>query len=457
MTDSVLIIGAGIAGLTAAEKIADAGARAVVIDRQPVVGGRLAATMTSPQAIGDRAEGQAVPLFESLDANERIEVLTNTTLGAIDGRAGSFDVELVERARFVTDACTRCKNCHTVCPVVLPNEFDAGLTFRKAIYTPMQTTYPSAWAVDIENCLNTPPNYLPCNRCVSVCDDQAIHFDQPLETRHRRHVGAIIVATGMSIGDGSAFADLGYGKYPDIVTSAELQRLLESPGPTGGYATRPSNEEYPESILLVLDEPSPFSLYIAASQAQQLLDQDIGEISVLALSQPASKDAATRLKETTGIEVHWGAALAVADSDDDQLAVSFEDFAAGKLVHGRYDLVVLYVDVLPSPGLEELTTLLDVPLGDDGYVAVAEGQEIATACPGILVVGCAAGPRTIRDSMANAAAAADVAVRELSPRVLGEPADKPGKVAPGDGTDGSGDVELRAQIERLLNALIDRV
>jgi len=456
MTESVLVIGAGIAGLTAAQKIAEAGARAIVIDRQPIIGGRLAATMTAPAAIGDRAEGAPVPLFEALEANDRIEILTNTTLDKVEGHAGSFDVELVERARFVTDACTRCKNCHAVCPVVRPNEFDAGLTFRKAIYTPMLTTYPSAWAIDIDSCLNTPPNYLPCNRCVTVCDDNAIDFSQPMTTAHRRHVGAIIVASGMGTGDGRDFDELGYGAFPDVVTSAEMQRLLESPGPTGGFATRPSNEEYPESVLLVLDDPSPFSLYIAASQAKQLLDQDIDNIAVLALSQPTGKEAAEELTTRTGISVHWGAALAVADSGDGRLAASFEDFDATKLVRGVYDMVVLYVDLHAAEGITELAKTLDLPLNDEGYVSVVDGQGVVTSSPGVLVIGCAAGPRTIKSSMEDAAAAANIAVAELSPRVAagneGEPAQSASTPPPS-----LGDGELRAQIEHLLHALITRV
>ena len=284
MSDAVLIVGAGIAGLTAAQHVADAGAKAIVVERQPVVGGKLAAPMTAAKSMGSRAEGEATPLLDALAANDNIEILTNATLEALEGRAGNFSATIRERARFVTDECTRCKLCHAVCPVVVPNEFDVGLTFRKAIYTPMIKTLPEAWAINIDDCLNTPPNYLPCNRCVEVCDDNAIHFDQALDKVHEKHVVAVILAPGMQIESGEDYEELGYGIHPDVVTSAEMQRLLESPGPTGGFATRPSNEEYPEKVLLVLDDPSPFGLYIVASQAKQLLEQDIPYVSVLVLS-----------------------------------------------------------------------------------------------------------------------------------------------------------------------------
>ena len=453
MTDSILIVGGGIAGLTAAQRVADAGAQAVVVERQAIVGGKLAAPMTEALAIGNRAEGESVPLYDALSENENIEIITNATLESIDGRAGNFTVSIRERARFVTDACTRCKLCHAVCPVVLPNEFDAGLTFRKAIYTPMLKTLPEAWAIDIEGCLNTPPNYLPCNRCVEVCEDDAIHFDQALETIHDRHVGAVILAPGMTIGTGEGFEELGYGAHPDIVTSAELQRLLESPGPTGGYASKPSDEEYPERILLVLDDPSPFALYIVASQAQQLIDQYIEHVTVLVLSQPTSADAATQLTEKTGIEVHWGAAFNVDPKSDDGIGASFEDFTEKKYVKKNFDMIVLCVDVEPPTGLDVLASTTGIAIGKDGYFEVsgANGQSVETSHPGIYVAGCGSGPKNISDSIGGAKAATDAALAQLNPILLDSESDMASQQSATPPEE-----DMRAQIEKLLHALINQ-
>ena len=451
MTDSVLVVGGGIAGLTAAQRIAAAGAHAIVVERQAIVGGKLAAPMTEALAIGNRAEGESVPLFDALSENDNIEIITDATLESVDGRAGNFTVSIRERARFVTDACTRCKLCHGVCPVVLPNEFDAGLTFRKAIYTPMLTTLPEAWAIDIENCLNTPPNYLPCNRCIEVCDDDAIHFDQPLETIHEKHVGAIILAPGMTVGTGEGFEELGYGAHPDIVTSTELQRLLESPGPTGGYASKPSDEEYPDRILLVLDDPSPFALYIVASQAQQLIEQDIEQVAVLVLSQPTSADAAQQLTDKTGIQAHWGAAFSADPESEDGISVSFEDFTEKKYVQKNFDMVVLCVDVEPPSGLDMLASTADIGVKEDGYFEVsgANGQGIETSQAGIYVAGCGSGPKNIRDSIGEAKAATDAALAQLNPMLLDGDSDAATQQP-------AADDDMRAQIEKLLHALINQ-
>jgi len=458
MTDSILIIGGGIAGLHAALECANAGARATVVERGPIVGGRLAATMTAADAIGDRAEGLRTPLFEALAENDRIEILTQATVESIDGRPGNFTVGIRERARFVTDACTRCKLCRAVCPVVLSNEFDAGLTFRKAIFTPMGETYPEPYVIDIENCLNTPPNYLPCNRCVQACEDDAIHFDVPLETMHERHVGAIVLAPGFQVEDGTRYQELGYGTHPDILTSAELQRLLESPGPTGGYASKPSNEEYPESVLLVLDEPSHFALYIVASQVHQLLEQDVDTVAVLVLSPLSDADSYREVQEMaarSGVQVRWGASFQVKPTPEDTLDVSYEDLSSRQFTQENYGMVVLCTDVEPPAGIRELATTCGVELTSSGYVQVSgtNGSGVGTSRPGVYVAGCASGPRNIRESIEAAKSAAGSALAELDPRQLDQEAQAAGPGSTAAAVPVPPD-EMRAKIEQLLYALI---
>ncbi len=461
MTDSILIVGGGIAGLHAATECANRGARAIVVEQGPVVGGKLAAPMTEAAAIGDRAEGVGTPLFEALADNENIEIITLASLENIEGRPGNFSVSIRERARFVTDACTRCKLCRAVCPVVMPNEFDAGLTYRKAIYTPMGETLPGAWVIDIQNCLNTPPNYLPCNRCIEVCDDDAIHFNLPLDTIHERQVGAMILAPGFRIEGGENFAELGYGAHPDIVMSAELQRLLESPGPTGGYASKPSNEEYPDSVLLVLDNPSHFALYIVASQVHQLLEQDVGTVAVLVLSQPTTNgdfSEVTKLVEQTGVQVHWGTMFKVDPTPENTLNVSYEDFSEKRLVQDSYDMVVLCSDVHPADGMAELAQTAGIDITDGGYIAVSEtnGSGVATSQPGIFVAGCGSGPKNIKTSITDAQAAASAALASLDPRLLETDVAQQEVAANPAATLVASPDDMRKQIEQLLYALINR-
>jgi heterodisulfide reductase subunit A len=296
---------------------------------------------------------------------------------------------------------------------------------------------------------------------VEVCEDNAIHFDVPLDTVHERQVGAVILAPGFQVQDGTAFNELGFGSHPDILMSAELQRLLESPGPTGGYASKPSNEEYPESVLLVLDNLSQFGLYIVASQAHQLLEQDVESVSVLVLSQLTGEseyEEVQELAQKTGVQVRWGAMLKIDPTAENTLDVSFEDFSTKKYVSQTYDMVVLCSDVEAPDGLKELTETADIELADNGYISVstANGTGVATSQPGIFVAGCASGAKNIKDSIADAHSAAGCALEQLDPRMLDAdavPEQAIGKTAAA--TQVSPD-DMRSQIEQLLYALISR-
>ena len=460
MTDTILIVGAGVAGLHAATICAEAGARTIVVEREPVVGGRLAAAMSGDEAIGNRAEGAAIPSLESIASNENIELLPIASFEALDGRPGNFTARIRQKARFVTDACTECGLCRAVCPVVLANEFDAGLTYRKAIYAPLPETLPAEWVIDIDNCLNTPPNYLPCNRCIDACEDDAIHFDAPLETVQERPVGAVILASGFRLAEQGNLESLGYGSHPDIVTSAELQRLLESPGPTGGYATRPSNEEYPDSVLLVLDSVSAYALYVVASQVNQLLAQDVGRVALLLLAPPPKADSladAERLIEEAGIEVRHGAMLKVAAEEGSDVEVSFEDTGTRQFVRETWDMVALCSDVQPSEGTDRLAKIVGAELDDSGYL---NGEPV----PGVSIAGCAAGPINIKETLESAERAAAAALDCLDPRLLNEgyvpseaeqpaPADESADASAGESAE---DDDKRRQIESALYALLGK-
>ncbi|MGI9262396.1 MAG: hypothetical protein ACR2QR_10200, partial [Woeseiaceae bacterium] len=191
----------------------------------------------------------------------------------------------------------------------------------------------------------------------------------------------------------------------------------------------------------------------AASQAQQLIEQDIEEVAVLVLSQPTSAEAGEQLTEKTGIQVHWGAAFNVDPDADDGIGVSFEDFNEKTYVRKNVDMVVLYVDVSPPAELTKLAQAADVDITDDGYLSVSDsnGQSVATSQAGVYVAGCGSGPKNIRDSIADARAAGDAALAQLNPILLDvEGANVQHESPPPP------DEEMRAQIEKLLHALIDR-
>ncbi len=455
MTDSILIVGGGVAGLSAAKACVEAGARAVVVERDAIVGGKLAALMTQPAAGDGEGAGASVPRLEELRAANDVEILTLSDVQGIEGGPGNFTVEIRERARFVTDACTLCNHCRPVCPVVRPNDHDAGLTYRKAIYAPLADSLPQEFVIDIDACLNTPPNYLPCNQCTEVCDDDAIHFDVPLERQHRKHVAAVILATGFAASTADLSDSSGYGKHPDIVTTAELERLLMSPGPSGGFAAKPSNEDYPNSVLFILDALEPHAVQTVASQIERLIAQDIGRIAVLVTDQPGTAAAAVECLPA-GLSVSYGLLRKVEPQPDQRLMVTFADFSSSRIPEEAYDLVVVQAAVEPADGLDALAEVMGCDIDAAGFVARPDPESAAaTSRDGVYVAGAARGGVHLAEACEDARTAAAAALSNLDPRLL-----KAGTAAVASEeqdveTDTLAAEELRQRFERALFAMLE--
>ncbi len=231
-SDTVLVIGGGIAGIQAALDLANAGARVVLVERSPVIGGVMAYLDKNFPTL-DCSICIEAPKIGEVIRHPNIEVLTLAEVVGVRGRPGDYEVEILVRPRFVTDACTKCGRCSEVCPVAVPFEVDGGLSLRKAVFLPFPQAEPGTYVIDAEACLNDPPRYMPCDRCLLACEAGAIDFTMAPRVVRRR-VAAIIVATGFRLMDPRRLPQYGYGVYPDVLTSLEFERLLNSSGPTGG-------------------------------------------------------------------------------------------------------------------------------------------------------------------------------------------------------------------------------
>jgi heterodisulfide reductase subunit A len=290
MSDSVLIIGGGVAGVQAALDLAEAGAKVILVEKSPSIGGKMAALDKNFPTL-DCSVCIEAPKLSEVGEHPNIEVVNNAEVVKVEGEAGDFRITMRQKAGFVTSECTRCGECEPVCPVVMPNEFDAAMASRKAVYTPFPQAVPGAYVVDIEHCLNEPPNYWPCHRCAEVCPPQCIDFSMPLESTLTREAGSIIVASGFDLMDASLLRKYGYGASPDVLTAMEFERLLTSAGPSGGEIIRPSDGRHPKSILFVLCVGSRdrnyfrycsrFCCMYSIKEAFQALDHGVKDVSVL--------------------------------------------------------------------------------------------------------------------------------------------------------------------------------
>ena len=179
----------------------------------------------------------------------RIELLVDSEVEDITGFVGNYRARVRRRARFVdTDECTSCGECEKVCPVIVPDEYQEGLSSRKAIYLPFPQAVPSAFSLDAESCLGFNP--IACGKCLEVCDKKCIDFDATDEFLDLE-VGSVVVATGMEVYDPRENDEYGYTRFPNVVTSMEFERLINAGGPTAGELVRPSDREVPLRVGFV--------------------------------------------------------------------------------------------------------------------------------------------------------------------------------------------------------------
>ncbi len=444
MNDQVLVIGGGIAGVQAALDLADAGARVVLVERSPAIGGKMAALDKNFPTL-DCSICIEAPKLSEVEQHPNIEILTNATVTKVDGHAGDFRVEIDQRARFVTSECTRCGECVPACPVLLRNEFDVGMASRKAIYTPFPQAVPGAYVIDIDHCLNEPPNYMPCNRCGEACPPKCIDYGMPLHETLERRAVSIIVTTGFELMDPALVAEYGYGRHLDVLTSMEFERLLTAVGPTGGEIIRPSNGRHPKNILFVLcvgsrDERfhsycSRFCCMYSIKHAYQAIDHGVKDVTVLSIDLRAyGKGFDAFLDRTRGEGARFlrGRPASVVPADG-RLNVRYEDTAAAAVREEAFDMVVLATAVRPPEGLGDLAATLGVELDNDGFIRANEerGGMTFTTRPGIYAAGCATGPKDIPDSVSEAGAAAASALTYVGTRDW--PKEEMAEAMPSDG------------------------
>lgn len=429
MTNSVLVIGGGIAGIQAALDLAEAGIPVILVEKTPSIGGKMAALDKNFPTLDCSICIEAPKMSEAIQ-HPNIEVRSMTELTGLRGEAGDFTATLKEKARYVTAECTRCGECALVCPNILPNEFDHGVGFRKGIYAPFQQAEPGAFAIDMDVCLNRPPNYIPCDRCVEACLPKCIDFNMKPFREYEEHVAAIIVATGFDLLDPALLSEYGYGKHPDILSSMEFERLLNSSGPTGGHIIKPSDHKEPDNLLFILCIGSrdqrlcPYCSRVCCmysiKEAIQAVDHGIGNVTVLYMDIRAYgkgfDEFYDRSKEE-GVQYIRGRPSRI-DTSGMTPRVYYENSEMGKLINEEFDMVVLAPALLPSRGTHELAASLGVELDPDGFIGTMEshGFHVGTSRPGIYACGCSSGPKDIPDSVTEASAAAAAAMTHVSER-----------------------------------------
>ena len=338
------------------------------------------------------------------------------------GYVGNFQVSIRKKARYVDlEACNACGECAKVCPQVVPDEYQMGLSARKAIYIPFPQAVPCVYVLDMENCLGNNP--IACGKCADVCEQNAINYDDADEII-TRDVGAVIVAIGLDVYDPTEMDEYGYTRFENVITSMEFERLICAGGPTDGHFVRPSDMERPLRIGFIQCVGSrnpaigrPYCSNICCMNTIKdtlLLADHYPDVQNVVFYQDirafgkSFEDMFQRSKEAGTRYVRGLPGDIEEDPETKNLVITVENTTSGKLERHELDMVVLSVGVIPPADLEKISGLFTLSKTSDGFFMESHPKLKPVDAPtkGIYFAGFCESPKDIKDSVCQAGAAA---------------------------------------------------
>jgi heterodisulfide reductase subunit A len=353
-----------------------------------------------------------------------IELLAHSEVEDVTGYVGNFKARIRKRARYVDEnECTSCGDCATVCPVVVPDEFQMGLGSRKAVYIPFPQAVPSAYIVAAHECLGQNP--IACGKCIEACERACISFDMQDKILDIE-AGTIIVATGMDVYDPTALDEYGYRRFANVITSLEFERLVSTGGPLGLHWGRPSDLKRPKRIGFVQcvgsrtqdrERGNPYCSNVCCmntvKEAQYLKDNYLDtDITVFYMDMRAFGKGFEELlmrSKMSGVRYIRGLPGEVRQKPDDgNLWVTVENTTANRLEIHEFDMLVLAVGATPATDTETVRQLVSLSKSPSGFLkeAHAKLRPVDTPTKGVYIAGAAESPKDVRESVTQASAAA---------------------------------------------------
>jgi heterodisulfide reductase subunit A len=413
---NVLVIGGGVAGLSAARDLAAKGFNVYLIEKKPVIGGnaarlgRLAHTELKGIDVVRELSKQVV-------GNPNIHIYVNTELVNVDGSVGGFKIKLVKNPRYVNEKCNLCGECVKVCPVDVPNEYEFGVSRRKAIYLPFREAYPPIYVVDSENCTR-------CFECVKVCPMNAINLAEKTEEIELR-VGAIIIAAGHEPYE-PPIGEFGYGVSSRVITLFQLERMLDEAGPTKGELKLDGRE--PKNIVFITCVGSlnttpnayPYCSRMCCSSTIKnalMIREKYPEANIYILH----RDIRTYSRGDEQLYLKAGESLIrfaryreapnVIVNPDGSINVRFFEETIQEEVFLPADLVVLSVGMKPPKDIDKVRATVKVGCGPEGFLREAhlKLRPVEAATDGVYLAGTVTGPKNVIESIESGSAAASKA------------------------------------------------
>ncbi len=387
VTKRALVIGGGIAGIQTALDIADAGFPVDIVETKPTIGGKMAQLDKTFPTL-DCAACILTPKMVDVAQNEKIRIFSYSEVTDVKGFVGNFNVTIKRKARYVKeDVCTGCGLCTEKCPQKrVPNEFNLGMDQRHAIYIPFAQAVPKVATIDPQYCMMLKNG--KCGVCSKVCSAGAIDYKAKDELIQEKY-GAIVVATGFNPISMEKFDEFAYSQSKDVITSLELERLMNAAGPTGGTLLRPSDGEHPHTIVFVQcvgsrceahagkgkEYCSKICCMYTAKHAMLIRDKypdtDV-YVFYIDVRTPGKNfdEFYRRAVEEYGVHYVKGMVGKVSP-EGGKLKVQASDLLDGKQLHIDADLVVLAAAIEPDKSARPLATMLTASMDTNDFFTEA--------------------------------------------------------------------------------------
>lgn len=420
MSKNVLILGGGIAGIGAAIDLAESGVSVYLIESSPSLGGRMA-QLDKTFPTNDCSTCILAPKVTECFTHPRVTTYTYSEVLDLKGSAGDFTVVLKRKARYIDEEkCTGCGLCIEKCPVKVKDSFNQNLNQRKAVYKLYDQGVPNVCTIDDQHCLKLLKGR--CGLCEKVCDVNAVKYndqDQIIELK----VGAVILASGYDAFWGGEVSEYGYGRFDNVVTSLEYERMLSASGPTDGHIIRPSDGQEAKKIAFLhcvgsrdyrTDHTycSAVCCMYSLKQAVITLEHNAGSegIDLYYMDMRSyGKDFEqyyNSIDAKEGIRLFRSRAAALTQNTFNQrVAVKGID-EKGHASAEEYDLIVLGVGLSVNEKMKKLLQKLKVRVNKHGFVDTDEFNPLLTSREGVFACGAITGPRDIPESVIQASGAA---------------------------------------------------
>lgn len=433
-----LVIGGGIAGIQTALDIADAGYKVDIVEKSPSIGGRMSQLDKTFPTL-DCSACILTPKMVEAAAHENITIHTYSEVEKVSGFVGNFTVDIRKKARYVDlNKCTGCGVCQEKCPSKKTlNEFNRGLNTRTAIYTPFAQAIPNVPVIDAASCIKMKTG--KCGICEKFCQAGAIDYTQTDEIVTEQY-GAIVVATGFDTIKLDKYGEYAYNESKDVITSLELERIMNAAGPTKGHLERLSDGKAPKEIVFIQcvgsrcadSRGKPYCSKICcmytAKHAMLIRDKypDTNvTVFYIDVRTPGKNfdEFYRRAVEDYGVNYIKGQVGKVAPQNDGSLLVQGVDLLENKQILKKADMVVLATAIEPNPDVRKIATMLTASIDTNNFLTEAHPKlrPVESPTAGVFLSGVCQGPKDIPETVAQAGAAA---VKVIGPAGKGQAQDQ---------------------------------